>query len=117
MKTHNWFLVIAVVLVGYVLWRGGDDRFSSRRQLNYDTVAISDGLSAKALELDLQRDLDPALLPELGREAIRAAAQKDGAVRLLARTTWTGGHGPRRRATRNHDARRDCASLRNGAGT
>jgi hypothetical protein len=80
MKSSTWFLVIAVALVGYVIWSGGERRFAGQRPaapargLDYDVVAVSQGLSAEARALDLADDLDVALLPEIGKQAIRDAA-------------------------------------------
>ena len=78
MRTSHWFLVIALVVVAYVIFRGGDERFgSSSQQLNYQVVAVSNtGLSDEAQALNLEKDLDVALLPEIGKQSIREAAQK-----------------------------------------
>ena len=76
MKMQNWFLVIAVVAILWVIFRGGDDRYAGRRSLDYDRLAVSQGLTAEAAQLDLAQDLDVALLPEIGKQAIRDAAQQ-----------------------------------------
>ncbi len=76
MKTHHWFLVIAVVAILWIFFRGGEKRYEGRRSLDYDRLAVSQGLTAEAAQLDLARDLDVALLPEIGKQAIRDAAQQ-----------------------------------------
>jgi hypothetical protein len=77
MKTHHWFLIIAVVVIAYVVMRGGEEKFvSSRPQLDYDRVGVSQGMTAEAAALDLQKDLDVALLPDIGKQVIREAAQQ-----------------------------------------
>ena len=77
MKTHHWFLVIAVVVIGYVLLRGTEQQFTGRRvSYDYDRLAVSQGLTPQAQALDLADQLDVALLPELGKQVIRDAAQQ-----------------------------------------
>lgn len=75
MRTQHWFLIIAVVAIGWVFLRGGEQRYAGR-QLDYDRIAVSQGLSAEAAELNLADDLDPALLPEIGKQVIRDGAQQ-----------------------------------------
>jgi hypothetical protein len=77
MKSSTWFLLIAVALIGYVIWQGGERRFAGQAEaVNYDTLAVSQGLTPQAQALNLEKDLDVSLLPEIGRQAIRDAAQK-----------------------------------------
>ena len=84
MQSHQWFLVIAIVALGYVFMQGGTQRFAqppppasvNAGSFNLNTVAVSDGMTQGALELDLSKDLDVALLPEIGKKAIRSAAQQ-----------------------------------------
>ena len=76
MKTYHWFLVIAVVAILWVFFRGGEERYAGRRSLDYDRLAVSQGLTTEAAGLNLARDLDVSLLPEIGKQAIRDAAQK-----------------------------------------
>ncbi|MCH9046407.1 MAG: hypothetical protein IIA40_09905 [SAR324 cluster bacterium] len=77
MRYYHWFLIIAVVLVGYVLLSGREQRYTQpARRLDYSTRAVSRGLTAEALALDLENDLDVSLLPEIGKQAIRQAAQQ-----------------------------------------
>ncbi|HEX9841893.1 MAG TPA: hypothetical protein VGC20_04045 [bacterium] len=80
MKSSTWFLVFAVALIGYVIWQGGQRRFAeparAARSLDYDTVAVSQGMTAEAQALNLQDDLDVSLLPEIGKQAFRDAAQR-----------------------------------------
>ena len=78
MKAHHWFLVIAIVVIVFVLLRGGDDKFKAppAAQLDYDRLGLSRGITAEAAALNLQKDLDVSLLPDLGRKVIREAAQK-----------------------------------------
>lgn len=77
MRMSHWFLIIAVVAIGWVFLRGGEERYATvpRRQLDYDTVAVSQGLTQQARALDLEKELDVSLLPGIGRQAIRNAAQ------------------------------------------
>ena len=75
MKTEHWFLLIAVVALIYLFTRGDEDTYQSG-QLNYDSFAISDGLTADAIALNLEDDLDVSLLPALGRDVIREAASQ-----------------------------------------
>ncbi|MEE8394595.1 MAG: hypothetical protein V3S29_00975 [bacterium] len=75
MKTHHWFLVLAVAAIAWVMVRGGEEKFSSA-SYNYDRVAVSQGLTAQAQALNLEKDLDVALLPDIGKQVIREAAQK-----------------------------------------
>lgn len=75
--TSKWFLIIALVVIVYVIVRGGDDKFaSSSSQLNYDRMAVSQGMTAAASDLDLEKDLDVSLLPDIGKQVIREAAQR-----------------------------------------
>ncbi len=75
MKSSTGFLLIAVALIGYVIWQGGERRFAGQvRPLDYNVVAVSGGLSEQAQALNLEQDLDVSLLPEIGKQAIRAAA-------------------------------------------
>ncbi len=79
MRTSTWFLIIAVVALGWVFLRGGEQRFATaerRQPLDYDTVAVSDGMTAEARALDLEDDLDVSLLPAIGKQVIREAAQQ-----------------------------------------
>jgi hypothetical protein len=75
MRASSWFLVITVALIGYVLLKGGEERFAgSARKLDYDVVAVSQGLTPQAQALNLERQLEVSLLPEIGKQAIREAA-------------------------------------------
>ncbi len=77
MKTYHWFLIIAVVVISYVVLQGGEEKYrSAAPRLDYDRLAVTQGLTAEAAALDLQKDLDISLLPELGKQVIREAAQK-----------------------------------------
>ena len=77
MKLSTWFLILAVALIGYVIFQGGEQRFGRRAQpLNYDVMAVSQGLTPEAQALNLEKDLDVSLLPEIGKQAIRDAAQQ-----------------------------------------
>ena len=77
MKIHHWFIIFGILALWYVLQRGGEERFvASRAPLDYDQLAVSQGLSADAAALNLQDDLDVSLLPALGRDIIRDAAQQ-----------------------------------------
>ena len=77
MKPSTGFLLVAVALIGYVIWQGGEQRYAGRaRPLDYNVVAVSDGLTQQAQALNLEQDLDVSLLPEIGKQAIRAAAQQ-----------------------------------------
>jgi len=75
MKNSHWFLIIAVVALGYVFLKGGDEKFSGA-QIDYDRLAVSQGLSQQAVDLNLEKDLDVSLLPGIGKQVIREAAQK-----------------------------------------
>ncbi|MEE8436091.1 MAG: hypothetical protein V3S64_14995 [bacterium] len=77
MRMHHWFLIIAVLVIGYVLMRGGSDRYTQpQARLNYDTVAVSQGMTEQARALNLEKALDISLLPEIGKASIREAASK-----------------------------------------
>ncbi|HKI98798.1 MAG TPA: hypothetical protein VKB51_10020 [bacterium] len=77
MKSSTWFLIFAAALIAYVIFQGGERRFAGQAQsLNYDVVAVSNGMTAQAQQLNLQKDLDVSLLPEIGKQAIRDAAQQ-----------------------------------------
>lgn len=77
MGSNRIFLFLAIAVLGYSFLRGGQNRFAEApRQLNYDTVAVSDGMTAQAAELDLAEHLDVALLPDIGKGAFRAAAEQ-----------------------------------------
>ena len=75
MKSYHWFLIIALVVIIYVYTRGGDEKYASAR-LDYSGVAVSQGMTAQAAELDLAKDLNVSLLPDIGKQVIREAAQK-----------------------------------------
>ena len=76
MKASHIFLIIAAIAIGWVFFRGGEDRYGSRRsQIDYSRLAVSQGLTAEAAALNLEPDLDVALLPEIGKQVIREAAQ------------------------------------------
>ncbi|MCZ6628900.1 MAG: hypothetical protein O7E56_11820 [SAR324 cluster bacterium] len=76
MKSHHWFLIIAVGVVVYVLTRGGDEQFAATSRIDYDRLAVSQGMTSEASALDLAKDLDIALLPDIGKQVIREAAQR-----------------------------------------
>ncbi len=76
MKSHHWFLIIALAVIVYVITRGGEERYASAPRLDYDRLAVSQGITAEAAALDLQKDLDVALLPDLGKQVIREAAKR-----------------------------------------
>ena len=77
MRTYHWFLIAAVVAIGYVIFRGGGDRYvQTQPRLNYDTVVVSQGMTAQAQALNLEKQLDISLLPGIGKAAIRDAAGK-----------------------------------------
>jgi hypothetical protein len=76
MKSHHWFLIIAVGVVVYVLTQGGDEKYAASPRIDYDRLAVSQGMTAEAAALDLQKDLDIALLPDIGKQVIREAAQQ-----------------------------------------
>jgi hypothetical protein len=76
MRGSTWFLIAAVAMIGYVIFSGGERRYARRAvPLDYDVVAVSQGLTPEAQALNLQDDLDVSLLPGIGRQAIRDAAQ------------------------------------------
>jgi hypothetical protein len=75
MKYSHWFLIIAAVAILYVFFKGGDDKYQRSARINYDTVAVSDRMTAEARGLDLEKDLDVSLLPDIGKQSIREAAQ------------------------------------------
>src|SRR3990167_10969990 len=75
MKPIHWLLIAAAVFLAWNYFR--DDDIAQRRvPLNYDQVAVSEGLTAEAQALDLSDDLDVSLLPAIGKQAIRDAAQQ-----------------------------------------
>ena len=76
MRASNIFLIIAVVALGWVFLRGGEDKFAGQAAIDYDRLAVSQGLTEQAVGLNLAADLDVSLLPELGKQVIREAAQK-----------------------------------------
>ena len=77
MSTYNWFLIVAVLAIGYVIFRGGSDRYvQPQPRLNYNTVAVSQGMTTQARALNLEKELDISLLPDIGKAAIRDAAGK-----------------------------------------
>ncbi len=78
MKAHHWFLIIAIVVILWVLLRGGEERFAAppSARIDYDRLAVSQGITAGAAALNLQENLDVSLLPDLGRKVIRDAAQQ-----------------------------------------
>ncbi len=75
MKSYHWFLIIAIGVLVYVFTRSGEQQFASA-SIDYDRMAVSQGMTAEAAALDLQKDLDVSLLPDIGRQVIREAAQK-----------------------------------------
>jgi hypothetical protein len=75
MKPIHWLLIAAAVFLAWNYFR--DDHIAERRvPLNYDQVAVSERLTAEAQALDLSDDLDVSLLPDIGKQAIRDAAQQ-----------------------------------------
>ena len=74
MKSSHLFLALAVIVLGYVFLKGGDE--SGGNSLNYDQLAVSQGLTQEAVDLNLEKDLDVSLLPDIGKQVIREAAEK-----------------------------------------
>ena len=75
MNNYHWFFIIAVVAIGYVFFQGRGDRYTQpQRRLDYNTVAVSQGITDQARALNLEKELDVSLLPEIGKAAIREAA-------------------------------------------
>ena len=75
MKPLNWLLIAAVVVLAWLALRDKEPE-PGRVALNYDQVVVSEGLTAEAEALDLSGDLDVSLLPDIGRQVIREAAQQ-----------------------------------------
>jgi hypothetical protein len=73
MKPHHWLLIIAIAVIAWFVLRDDEPR---RRALNYDQLAVSEGLTAEAEALDLSDDLDVSLLPDIGRQVIRDATRQ-----------------------------------------
>lgn len=69
MKPFHWYLIIALLAVGYVFFRGGEND-----SLNYNSLAVSEQFNLD--QLDLSDDLDISKIPEIGKAVIRDAAQK-----------------------------------------
>jgi hypothetical protein len=75
MKPFHWFIVACIAVVGLAVWWKQPDRDSPAR-LNYDTVGVSQGLTPQAQALNLDKNLDVSLLPDIARQVIREGAQK-----------------------------------------
>jgi hypothetical protein len=75
MKPTTWLLIGAIAVLAWLAFRDKDPE-PPRATLDYNQFAVSEGLSAEAQELNLSGDLDVALLPDIGRQAIREAAQQ-----------------------------------------
>ena len=75
MKTHHWFLVIAVLVIVYVLMRGGEERYaSSAPPLNYDRLAVSQGMTAAAPRLAVPIVDETDLFHDPPRSQVRSRA-------------------------------------------
>ena len=77
MKPQNLLLIFAGGAIVAALVVGIMHRSQPEKpQLNYDTLAVSDGLSAEAQALNLDKDLNVALLPEIGKQVVQEGAKK-----------------------------------------
>ena len=83
MRNYHWFLIIGVLVIGYIIFRGDGDRYTQpqpqpqpQTRLNFNTVAVSQGMTRQARALNLEKQLDVSLLPEIGKASIREAAGK-----------------------------------------
>jgi len=75
MKPIHWLLVAGIVFGGWLLFRDREEG-PKRAVLDYNQLAVSQGLTSEAQALDLADDLDVSLLPDIGKQAIRSAAQQ-----------------------------------------
>lgn len=77
MRRIHWFFVIALGVLGFVLWRSAQLPPALRGGgYDYQVVGVSEGLTERARALDLAKNLDVALLPEIGKQVVREAAQR-----------------------------------------
>jgi hypothetical protein len=75
MKPVHWLLIAALGVIAWMVLRDGDEAPRSA-SLNYDQLAVSQGLTSEAQTLNLSDDLDVSLLPDIGKQAVREAAQR-----------------------------------------